>query len=327
MSQQTTKTKRYKLTLTLLSPVHIGTGEAYTPLNFTIDKDENGKNKVFVFDEVEFFNALEPKDKEEFVKKSGDLRELHAFIKQQKEVAKQISRKKINVAEDGVNDEEKGLVKKFETLGHNQINRFQICRTYRNSNFGAPLIPGSSLKGAVATALADSGKSEEWLKENMRLVSLSDSETAKISFVGTAKNVRRFDEAGKANGKPTLPVFTEYLRSTRPLTATLDLKGGVSMDEIKCACKARYKSLFDEEFTQTNALKYIKEEFKKLKNLSLKENEFLLRVGKHSGFSAVTTKGATFKDPKSGQIKKKAYTTWLINSLPFGWVKCAYEEV
>jgi len=54
----------FYLKLTTIAPLHIGTGEAYAPTNFVID---NGK--LFEFDEVLFYQSLNPSDKKEFGQK------------------------------------------------------------------------------------------------------------------------------------------------------------------------------------------------------------------------------------------------------------------
>ncbi len=54
--------KTYKLKLTAISPIHIGTGEDYEPINYVIDKLDvktaDGKivkkDYMFIFDEMEF---------------------------------------------------------------------------------------------------------------------------------------------------------------------------------------------------------------------------------------------------------------------------------
>ncbi|MBD3843458.1 MAG: hypothetical protein IE909_16565, partial [Campylobacterales bacterium] len=73
--------KTYKLKLTAISPIHIGTGEDYEPTNYVIDKvkvkQSDGKivekDYMFVFDEMEFFHALDNAKKQEFNKIVSDL--------------------------------------------------------------------------------------------------------------------------------------------------------------------------------------------------------------------------------------------------------------
>ena len=53
------ETKNYKIKLKPISPIHIGTGEAYEPMNYVIDMDsKDGKDYMYVFDEFEFVKDL-----------------------------------------------------------------------------------------------------------------------------------------------------------------------------------------------------------------------------------------------------------------------------
>ncbi len=64
--------KTYKLKLTAISPIHIGTGEEYEPINYVIDKLDikiaDGeiikRDYMFVFDEMEFYTNLDNQRKQ-----------------------------------------------------------------------------------------------------------------------------------------------------------------------------------------------------------------------------------------------------------------------
>lgn len=68
--------KTYKLKLTAISPIHIGTGEEYEPINYVIDKLDiktpDGKivkkDYMFVFDEMEFYTNLDNQKKQDLTK-------------------------------------------------------------------------------------------------------------------------------------------------------------------------------------------------------------------------------------------------------------------
>ena len=64
--------KHYNLKLTPISPIHIGTGQAYEPTNYIIDKDkvkDKEYNYLYAFDEFLFFRNLPDKDKADFANK------------------------------------------------------------------------------------------------------------------------------------------------------------------------------------------------------------------------------------------------------------------
>ena len=52
---------RYRLKLTALTPVHIGTGEDYDPVNFVIDE-----GYLYEFDEYNFYSNLSEDAKQRF---------------------------------------------------------------------------------------------------------------------------------------------------------------------------------------------------------------------------------------------------------------------
>ena len=52
------ETKNYKIKLKPISPIHIGTGEAYEPMNYVIDKGADDRYYMYVFDEFKFFKNL-----------------------------------------------------------------------------------------------------------------------------------------------------------------------------------------------------------------------------------------------------------------------------
>ena len=81
------ETKNYKIKLNPISPIHIGTGEAYEPMNYVIDRGADDKYYMYVFDEFEFFKKLDDKFKDEFMKIASDttsdgILKLQKFIKE-----------------------------------------------------------------------------------------------------------------------------------------------------------------------------------------------------------------------------------------------------
>ena len=94
--------KIYKLKLTALSPIHIGTGEDYEPINYVIDKMDiktaDGKivkrDYMFIFDEMEFYSKLDNAKKQQFNQIVSDTAydarfKLYGFIVSNKDIAKE----------------------------------------------------------------------------------------------------------------------------------------------------------------------------------------------------------------------------------------------
>ena len=77
--------KHYKLKIKSLSPIHIGTGDCYEPINYVMDRVEDnikGEKKaayfLFSFDETKFYANLNSVDKQEFTRLVGqtDIKEI-----------------------------------------------------------------------------------------------------------------------------------------------------------------------------------------------------------------------------------------------------------
>ena len=68
----------------------------------------------------------------------------------------------------------------------------------------------------------------------------------------------------------------------------------------------------------------------KYENFKPVGNQFLLRVGKHSGARAVTVDGARrikiMRGREKPSIQEEETTAWLINKQPFGWLLCEILE-
>lgn len=343
--------KRYKLNLKLLSPVHIGTGEVYEPMNYIISTDENGKNYMYVFDEFEFYRNLGDDDKKQFmnlVEKSGveAILGIHKFIKEREGVIANISYKKI-IALNSVVEEYNKKLATIVQASQNTINKLEIYKTYTSPNSNKALILGSSLKGAISTAYQKFNPNAN-LKEVFKNLIISDSNGCS-TFVGTSQIVKRHiatniakkenlpkqnlqlsckdmleakmqnqsQKSQKPNENEIKPIY-EAIAPCQTLTEII-IKDDLILDISNLAkcCNNHYLPIFQTIFSDKNSSTKISSVFKeKYQNLKLSENQFLLRVGKHSGKRAVIA--------VSG---KEETTTWLINSLPFGWVLCEYNEI
>ena len=159
--------KTYKLKLTAISPIHIGTGEEYEPINYVIDKLDiktaDGKiikrDYMFVFDEMEFYTKLDTQKKQEFDRivsdTSYDARfKLYTFIVSNKEIAKKIAFQKVWVFSSVAKDYYDGVGKIAQKEGNGKkvFNKFTIAKTYISPNTNKPVLLGSSLKGSISTA-------------------------------------------------------------------------------------------------------------------------------------------------------------------------------
>ena len=347
------ETKNYKIKLKPISPIHIGTGEAYEPMNYVIDKGMDDKYYMYVFDEFEFFKKLDEKSKDEFMKIASDttsdgILKLQKFIKEKSSLAKKVSYYKMqalkNIAED-YNDKI-GKVVQREGGGKKVINQLVVEKTLISPNLKKAIIPGSSLKGAIATAfwemkVIDEEQQYNDVKKIMSATNkknpffnllISDSKIIKSStFIDIAKNIKR-----NKISKDGLSVVYEVISTESEFEVGLVIKNNaIKIEDIKNACNDHYLPIFESQFdekTDKITKKELKNEFiKKYMNFKPAGNQFLLRVGKHSGARAVTVDGerkilimqGKGKKPK---ISEEETTAWLINKQPFGWLLCEILE-
>lgn len=361
--------KTYKIKMTLITPVHIGTGENYEPTNFIIDS-----GYLYEFDEFSFYEKLPKNDKKEFnklVERKDNLAlsSINSFIEKRKEIVKNIFISKTKVTKGIEDDYENKIDKISQFEGKNTkkpiINQFQIQKTIKDMNTNKAYIPGSSIKGSISTAFqeyiykthgyktweSDFKLSNENIFKN---ISISDTTVLKSSsLIAFSLNKERFEEDEQG---PSTKV--EVICENSQFETTLQIKDfktkkEISIDEIIKACNAHYFTLFESMFKQKNIYKnslvddyvidYFKEEFYE-KYLDFKienKNQFLLRIGKHSGARAVTIEGIRNIKVKVNGVgpkrKNDIYenleeetTTWLLGEnsestetlLPFGWVLC-----
>ena len=347
------ETKNYKIKLKPLSPIHIGTGEAYEPMNYVIDADKDGKDYMYVFDEFEFVKGLDDKSKEEFGKivsslSSISLLKLQSFIKNRIALAKKMHYRKILVSNDFKKEyiEKAGKVVQTEKDAKEIINKLSAEKTFISPNLNKAIIPGSSLKGAMATAfwemkVIDEDQKYDDVRKIMSATNkknpfshllISDSKIIKLStFIDIAKNIKRSKVS-----KEGLSVTYEIITTESEFEVNLAIKNDIlKIENIKNSCNDHYlpifKSLFDKT-TDKFTREALSDKFiEKYEHLKLADNQFLLRVGKHSGARAVTVDGERKILIMQGKNKKpkisdEETTAWLINKQPFGWLLCEILE-
>ena len=342
------ETKNYKIKLKPISPIHIGTGEAYEPMNYVIDVDpKDGKDYMYVFDEFEFVKVLDDRSKEEFGKivsnLSGDaLFALQKFIQDKSALAKKKSFQKILVSPKVAKEyrEKIGRAVQKEGGGKKVINHLIIEKTFISPNLKKAIIPGSSLKGAIATAFGEMfyKKARNYdTKEYFSNFSVADSNVIQShTFVADAVNIRRNRASKDDDGGKGVKVRYEAINSKSEFETVFTIENGkFNIKELITACNSHYMPIFASQFsykTDEFTREALSDKFiEKYENLKLADNQFLLRVGKHSGARAVTVDGVRKIKIMKGKGQKPSFgdeetTIWLINKQPFGWLLCEILE-
>jgi CRISPR type III-A/MTUBE-associated RAMP protein Csm5 len=166
------------LHITPLSPVHVGIGEDYEPTNYVMEEEA-----LFAFDSDVANRVLterQRKDLLDMVSKPSRspkdmIKQVQQFFYEKKQLFVNASNHRIPVSQGVFALYTKRVGK---DANPDDINKLAIQRTFFNPYSQHPIIPGSSIKGAIRTALLDKingGKAlqevedrrtHKWRKEN-----------------------------------------------------------------------------------------------------------------------------------------------------------------
>jgi len=370
------ESRRWKIKV--LTPVHIGCGEVYEPFSFAI-KD----NKLLVFDMEQLLSALDEKTRREFsniclMGTSDAIVRMYRFVKRNVAERKDIIEK--GIVKKTI-DVTRALVEHYNSqiIGTNQpaqrsyqsrqnrpfnnssrvISQFQIYRTFFDPNSELPIIPGSSVKGAIRTAVLNARKNEvankrprdyqdrgrynakklendilkyeKFQEDPFSLVRVSDfrpvgQPKVKVTY---AINVK------KSSGKPgrgPYQIVEALLEGEFEGTITIlkyqkrRIYSPLSFEEIKGALKGFYGKELERE----------KKEMEKtgISYKAIQQPTIPIRIGRHSGAECVTIEGfRVIRIMGSNTPGATSTTLWLAsedrskpqNAMPFGWCSVIEE--
>ena len=363
-----------RLKLTALSPVHIGSGDIYKPTNFVIDE-----GILYSFKDEDFYMALPDIKKEAFMRilnenKLDSFVKIHTFVKSNKNIAKEIATGIVAVT-SGLQKEYNQILGKVRQVegqkGNNSriFNKFEIQRIQRkqvkteaNTYAQTGYIVGSALKGSISTAYQEfilkkegkealtkkfQAKGRDISKNIFKEFKVSDSIVKKVNTkIGYALNKERFDyDFNNPNANIKLSTKIEIIEPQSEFLVNIN-HGSLDIKEILQSCNEHYMPIFRSLFlSQVNGkkeyiYKYLASNFyEKYRHFELKPNQYLLRVGKHSGARSVTidgirkiksklSGGGKHRKPNKFEYRKDETTTWLFGErsnsnhelIPFGWV-------
>lgn len=168
----------YRLHITPLSPVHIGTGESYEPTHYVIEE-----GALHEFDTGAAMAAMLEADREELLRIASAkpnlqmLKDVQSFFYKRRKPLQAHSINCIPVLPGIANlyNQRVGKAANTEGDGKQVINRLEIDRTAYNPITRQPVLFGSSLKGAIRTALLD------WKNQGEPLQTLEDYRTGRIN--------------------------------------------------------------------------------------------------------------------------------------------------
>ncbi|SFM60379.1 type III-A CRISPR-associated RAMP protein Csm5 [Thermodesulforhabdus norvegica] len=350
-----------ELRIRIKSPVHVGCGEVYDPFSFIVDDQ---KRELLILDMSTFIKNLPPDLINEFSRicqkgTPDSLLEMYKFLRRIGERRDIVSKngvvaRRVSLVEGFINHYNEVVGAEVRNTNGKVITKFAIERTAYDPIGGfKPIIPGSSIKGALRTAVLNVWKSKASLKN-----SYSDNESLQLekdilggSFssdpfslvkvsdflpVGEVKTKIVYavncKKAEGEEGKGPCQIFETVIEGEfkgtisvmRSLARERGIKKPLSIEELLIASRKFY----------TGELKREVEEMKKMKGVYFNwksrfdlQKEVPLRIGRHSGAECVTIEG--FRRIKIMGSNKKldhATTLWLASAdrkpkacAPFGW--------
>jgi len=137
--------KRYRMTVKPITAVHVGSGDAITPLEYSIRKNKAGKDIFLRFHPELVVQGLSPQLKSEFsrIADRKDYLRLRSFLDEHASVTSAWYTAAITTR----------FLKEYLQRRDDEKNSLEIEEDYRAPGQMGPVIPGSSIKGAIRTAV------------------------------------------------------------------------------------------------------------------------------------------------------------------------------
>ncbi len=286
---------RWRMDISTLSPIHIGSGEEMDPFSYIIDN-----NVLYEFSQRKFLNDLSEQDRDNLLKVSDrDLSSLQNFFGKHSDaaIANSIRISKVPSEFSSLFQSRLGKEASHDSKA---INQLVIYRMQVDTAKGNPLCPGSSLKGSIRTALLEAERKKKkisrWSDDRnfnlqkklfgykniqadpMRLIRVTDAVWAneiENPQVAIGRNVvfavnRKKKKEGNVDGSPQRVLEVVDAINMHAFTAEISLfqpsntkKPKWQMKEISEACNKFYKRKFQNELNQLQNLKYVDEEWRK----------------------------------------------------------------
>jgi CRISPR-associated protein Csm5 len=342
--------KTYKLHCEVLSPIHIGSGGEIDPLSYIID---SGRLYGVSFDKFVYAMSDETRTRFEGLIDKGDLIEIRKFV------AEHINKEKDTNFSIAVSPKVASLYKSKISDIQNQLLIYPFIRTNGDS---IPLIPGSSIKGAIRTALiSEMAKNsnlpkprdarEEYTFESailgykdgkddpFRGIKIKDRSLQRDdTIIREVKNISRKKGGLEANN---IQIICEVIQAQLTgkgvnfetemsfddeLYSTKYLSKTFTIEQVFKSCRNFYRDKMEQEHNKFYRNSEIEKFSDQLLNTSFDEKSFPFRLGRFSGVESVTLD--KYRNPKPPGNK----TVWgtsrnLADGVyPMGWVKVTVSE-
>lgn len=352
--------------LEFLSPVHIGSGEMLSPLEYQAVEEQSGQYTVYTIDYEGWLNSLTPDEAIQIAAEFSRSNQNQIWQFLRGKIDKNIFIKTKSKASKTIYD------KYISRLTKTEQSKNELAPATRNSLTSAMIVPGSSIKGAIRTAIIDffdngallqeykRGK-DNWEKNKFYTSKLEKmfgkiSENAfkqlKVSdfelLLDESEFVQSVEKRAKDDSEDEKkPICEVAPTSAKPKYGKMYLGNFAdnkekapltdwSFEGLRKVCNAYYLKRFEDEYNKFYTLPQFsatRRFIDSIRNKLHNENAILLRVGHFSHVECVTVENSAPVTPFiQGTKKHRPYgtTRTLANGVqPFGWVllhKCSYEE-
>lgn len=344
--------------LEFLSPVHIGSGEMLSPLEYQIFEEQSGQYFVYTIDFDGWINSLTPDEAKAAASKFSLLNQTQIW-----EYLRNMIDRNVFMKTKSRTNEEIYQKYKVRLKGTNKSEN-ELAPALRNACSSAVIIPGSSIKGAIRTAIIDyydngrliqayltgatyREKSRNYdaelkhlfgdIKENaFKQLKVSDFELLpdESEFVQAVQYAKKVPEKRLMNpiceaapiwakpkyGKIYLGSFTAHEQAKKPLKDW-------TFENLCKVCNQFYLKRFNAEYEKFYKLSHFVQArnfIDGIRNKVQTENALLLRIGHYSHVECVTVENAAPKTRPNSKTKKPmpfGTTRTLAEGIyPFGWI-------
>ena len=342
-------------------------GEDLPRQTISVKKSEPEKKPdsyLYTFTPGQLSDALSPTEKALLLKEAnkGELMALQSFFKSKAAAIVKTATKRAIVCRE--------VAKKYEekfgkvSSKNNDFARFNIEKQISDAVTGLPYIPGSSIKGAIRTALMSARNERVRLNKELyqkandaektlynykdqtedpfKALKIEDGHATEsfITSIDTAENVKR--NSGKLLDQKGISTYIEVIPPGTVFKSSLLIMQNRSfcedMSSIQKACNDFYTDILsDQEDQQVHTHGIPADLFNRIRKSNERPKQaFLLCLGKHGGAESKTIDGMRKirimqgKD-KPARFDNHATTYWFANDgkerLPFGWCVVEFEEV
>jgi len=289
--------KTFKLKLTALSPIHIGSGEEYEPTNYVIKED-----RLYAFNEHVVIEKLYERDKK--LPSDDKLSDMYALVAFFREEANFIIDNKLYIHSVSISkDISKLYSKDFGISNNNDESMNQMLILKHISTFNPysgnfePYIAGSSIKGALQSVLE---------------LSVEESQKLKVSDAIGKEVKNHIAWSVRKTSKGSIAQKLEIIQKNSSFEALLTKVNALEIETIKEKLHTFYQNADMGLF-----LNYKKD---------LKSNEGLLRVGRYCGKAFIVKDLAESEKPKTKSIFRMSEKGSRVDEVSFGWLKWEVME-